>query len=88
MELREHVGRITVTALLNRMERDGFVIRRANPSNKREIFTSLTASGVERAKEAYPLLIAADRALNHMLQGDFEGLKRKIEQLNEVLAEE
>lgn len=47
-----HVSRPTITVLLNRLERDGFIERSAHPDSKSQVLAHLTPAGraaVERA---------------------------------------
>jgi DNA-binding MarR family transcriptional regulator len=79
--------RPTVTTLLSRMERNGWINRVLNPNNRRETLVSLTDAGKEACDKAYPLLIEADKTLNTVLNGEFAQLKERVETLNRILQE-
>lgn len=43
----------TITRLLDRLEREGLIVRNTNLKDKREVFVSLTEKGQEKRKEIY-----------------------------------
>jgi MarR family transcriptional regulator, 2-MHQ and catechol-resistance regulon repressor len=55
-ELRSHVlrGRSNMTTLLDRMERDGLVLRQPDPGDRRKYSMRLTAVGEELIAQAHP----------------------------------
>lgn len=84
---RLELERPTVTTVLSRMEEAGLINRIVNPKNRRETLVTLTDRGKQVSEQAYPLLVAADEALNTVLQGDFAQVKKHVEQLNQTLEE-
>lgn len=74
----------TMTGLLDRMERDGMVVRRADPADRRAQRIYLTDEG-KRVRQ--PVLDAVDRTLARVLAGvSEEDLLRVKQVLRQVLA--
>src|SRR4051794_31213630 len=48
---REAIAQPTVTTLVGRLERDGFVERRADPDDARAVLVHLTRAGLDRLNE-------------------------------------
>lgn len=67
--LAEHVNLSTgaTTALIDRLERDGFVVRERNPTDRRSVIIALVSERVE------PLLANFER-LRHRLRRAYDGL--------------
>lgn len=63
---RAGVEQATMTATLNRMERDGLVSRRPNPDDGRSQLVALT----QKAREKLPLVEAAAEAINAIVLAD------------------
>lgn len=65
-ELSRHTGLSSgaTTAMLDRLERSGLVVRRANPEDRRGVLIELTNEGARRTEELFgPLRAAAGRLL-------------------------
>jgi DNA-binding MarR family transcriptional regulator len=74
----------SMTGLLDRMERDLLVVRKADPDDRRALRIQLTMSGL---KVKGSVLEVLDRTLKHMLEGVDEGDIEKLkESLRRVLA--
>lgn len=72
-----------MTALIDRLEADGLVVRSQDPSDRRSVRAQLTSLGVERHAEAARLLDAEERAV----VGAFSAQERRdLEALLERLA--
>jgi len=51
------VSRATITGLVDGLERDGYVTRVANPSDRRAVRITITAAGQERLAEVFPVVL-------------------------------
>ncbi|MBJ3786531.1 MarR family winged helix-turn-helix transcriptional regulator [Devosia sediminis] len=69
---RAGVEQATMTATLNRMERDGLVSRRPNPEDGRSQLVALTA----KAREKLPLVEAAAETINQAALADLTPAER------------
>ncbi|WP_280419535.1 MarR family winged helix-turn-helix transcriptional regulator [Nocardia carnea] len=74
-ELAQHVG-ITrggaVTAMIDRLERSGYVARRRDPDDRRRVLVEITAKA---AQQVSPLFAGLGRAIEEQLEGrDAESL--------------
>ncbi|MBI5060589.1 MarR family transcriptional regulator [candidate division KSB1 bacterium] len=74
---RVHLSHATVTAIIDRLERKGLVVRSINADDRREVFISLTEEG-ERTIEHSPAL------LHEQFIKEFTGLDRWEQ--NQILA--
>ena len=57
------VARPTVTSNLDRLERDGLLVRRTDPENRRRVLVVLTDKGRAAVEQAIPLQIAVEKEL-------------------------
>lgn len=73
--------RATVSNLLGRMERDGFLVRLPG-KERRSMEVHLTDRGKEVLQEALVGLQEADKQLDELLQGSLTGIKDSIRILN------
>jgi DNA-binding MarR family transcriptional regulator len=71
-------------ALVQRMERDGHVVRREDPNDKRVRRVSIAPATVERAADAYAPLVADLERLLQGLGDDEELVTRFLDSLVEV----
>lgn len=76
--------RATVSTLLGRMERDGFIERLAG-KERRSIEVHLTPKGKKVLDKALASLQNADRELNHLLNGNLDSIKNSVGILNKNL---
>jgi DNA-binding MarR family transcriptional regulator len=56
------MDRTTVAHAIKPLERDGLVVVKVNPSDRREKLIALTKSGAKRVQEGYPLWLKAQKA--------------------------
>lgn len=72
----------TMANTLNRMERDGLVLRTPDPNDRRSARVSLTPLGLERAKAAFVSAIEVNGIATDALQPEerevFYGMMRRI----------
>ena len=72
----------TMANTLNRMERDGLVMRTPDPNDRRSAQVSLTPLGLERAKAAFVSAIEVNGIATEALQPEereaFYGMMRRI----------
>ena len=73
--------RATVSTLLGRMERDGF-IKRLEGKERRSMEVHLTAKGESVLNNALSSLQEADKELNDLLNGDLDEIKNSVHTLN------
>jgi DNA-binding MarR family transcriptional regulator len=64
---RHCCGRSNVTALIDRLEADGFVERTVDPNDRRNVLASLTASGRSAYERASAILAQHERAIDERL---------------------
>jgi DNA-binding MarR family transcriptional regulator len=76
-----HLERATVSTLLGRMERDGFIIR-SQGNERRTMRVELTPKGIEVMDQALETLVQADKELNENLGGHLEEVKELIMKIN------
>ncbi|HKX77244.1 MAG TPA: MarR family transcriptional regulator [Novosphingobium sp.] len=57
------VARPTVTSNLDRLERDGLLVRQTDPDNRRRVLVVLTDKGRAAVEQAVPLQIAVEKEL-------------------------
>ena len=65
-----------LTRLVDRLERDGLVVREPCPDDRRGLLASITPAGRERLAEARPTHLAGIRArfLSHLDQSELDAL--------------
>jgi len=76
--------RATVSTLLGRMERDGFIERLVG-KERRSMEVHLTPKGKEVSNHALSSLQNADKELNDLLSGKLDEIKSSIQTLNNNL---
>ena len=64
---RHSCGRSTVTALIDRLEADGFVERTVDPNDRRNVRAALTESGRRAFERASAILAEHERAIDERL---------------------
>jgi DNA-binding MarR family transcriptional regulator len=64
---RHCCGRSNMTQLIDRLESDGFVARTLDPSDRRNVFASLTPAGRAAYERASELLAEHERSLDERL---------------------
>ena len=79
-------SRPSMTALVERLERDGFVRRLPVPGNRRSLEVVMTETGISRAEEARDILNRADEELI-ALGGMSPGLEEDLNRLTRVLTD-
>jgi DNA-binding MarR family transcriptional regulator len=85
---REAIAQPTVTTLVGRLERDGFVERRQDPADARAVLVHLTAQGFERldamrvAREA-----VLEARLNTLTEHEREALANALPVLDKLMEE-
>jgi DNA-binding MarR family transcriptional regulator len=79
------VERSTITALVDRMVRDGLVTRGRHPRHRGKSLLSLTASGQESVGQAYERLTEADQQLDQRLAGGLQALLDGVAALTTAL---
>ena len=68
-----------VSALLSRMEKDGLVVRRPSPHNRREVLVFLTEEGHEVRERTFSRMGPAQEALmQYICEDDIEELKELV----------
>jgi DNA-binding MarR family transcriptional regulator len=71
-----------MTALIDRLESDGLVVRSQDPSDRRSVRAQLTPLGIERHSEAARLLDAEERSVvdgfNSQEQHDLQALLERL----------
>jgi MarR family 2-MHQ and catechol resistance regulon transcriptional repressor len=71
-----------MTALIDRLEADGLVVRSQDPSDRRSVRAQLTPAGTERHADASRLLVAEERAMvdqfNARERRDLEALLERL----------
>jgi DNA-binding MarR family transcriptional regulator len=71
-----------MTALIDRLEADGLVVRSQDPSDRRSVRAQLTPAGIERHADASRLLVAEERAMvdqfNARERRDLEALLERL----------
>jgi DNA-binding MarR family transcriptional regulator len=78
----QHCVRSNITQLIDRLERDGLVRRRADPADRRGVRAELTAAGVRTYIQAMRALKAEQRAITGALDaGDAARLKAALRSL-------
>jgi len=79
---RQHCVRSNITQLVDRLEKDGFVRRRADPDDRRSVRAVLTAAGERAHGQGMRALAAEQRAIMSSLgAGDAAALKGVLELL-------
>jgi len=79
---REHCVRSNITQLVDRLEKEGLVRRRADPSDRRGVLAALTPAGERAYARAMRALAEEQRAMVHSLSaGDAAHLKGVLELL-------
>jgi DNA-binding MarR family transcriptional regulator len=69
----------TLTGLIDRMERDGFVTRRPGDSDRRELRISITPQGLKESNRAGPLIRKINEEIKSgFSQGEIETFKRVL----------
>lgn len=76
--------RATMSTLLARMERDGFIIR-FQGNERRTLRIELTPKGANVMKQALDILIQADTELDQLLKGNLSNIKQLISQINKTI---
>ena len=77
----------TITPLLQRMEKEGIVIRHKDPADSRQTLVSLTRKGAameERAKEI-PACLTASISGKDFCQADAESLVKQLDSIIKIL---
>jgi DNA-binding MarR family transcriptional regulator len=86
---REAVAQPTVTTLVGRLERDGFVERRADPGDARAVLVHLTQTGVDRLNEMRVAREAVlEKRLAALTEDEREVLAHALPVLDKILMEE
>lgn len=60
---RQHCVRSNITQLMDRLEKDGLVRRRADPDDRRSVLAELTAAGTQAHAKGVRALAEAQRAI-------------------------
>jgi DNA-binding MarR family transcriptional regulator len=75
-----------MSGLLSRLEAEGLLDRRINPSDRREVLVQLTSAGTELRGQALQALEAADRELARLIDPeDLDRLRRIVSQLGALV---
>jgi DNA-binding MarR family transcriptional regulator len=83
----EHVAQPTMTALIGRMERRGWVTRRAEAGDRRAVLVELTDLGRKTLADLVATRSGALRAwLDQLPQGDRTALTRALPALHRLIA--
>lgn len=88
-ELRDHVlrGRSNMTTLLDRMERDGLVLRLPDPSDRRKYSMRLTEAGERLIERAHPRHMKwLHEVMSTLSQDEIKQLQSLLERLWEGLS--
>ncbi|MGW0036831.1 MarR family winged helix-turn-helix transcriptional regulator [Gordonia sp. NPDC003376] len=64
------VSRPTITSVLTRLERDGYITRTPSDENRRRVEVRLTESGESAVRQVLPLQVAAESRLLSALEPD------------------
>ena len=82
----EHVRVPTMSRLVGELAREGLVVRRANPEDRRAVLLEATPRGVQILEEGRRLRIAqlAER-LGHLSSGELETVRRAVAILERLL---
>lgn len=64
------VARPTITSNLDRLERDGLLVRQPDPDNRRRVLVMLTDKGRAAVEQAIPLQIAVEKDLVSCIPSD------------------
>ena len=79
---RQHCVRSNITQLVDRLEKDGLVRRRADSNDRRSVRAALTAAGARAHAEGMDALLQAQRAIVGPLNaGDTESLRAALKAL-------
>src|SRR5437870_8655754 len=79
---RQHCVRSNITQLIDRLEKDGLVRRRADPADRRSVLAELTAAGEQAHAKGMRLLADAQRAIvNGLKASDAASLKSALKAL-------
>lgn len=79
---RQHCVRSNITQLMDRLEKDGLVRRRADPDDRRGVLAELTPTGEQAHAKGKRLLAEAQRAIVSGLKGsDAASLKSALKVL-------
>lgn len=86
---RAFIPRQTMTAILDKLEAQGFVVRAAHPSDRRRKILTLTESGFRKALEIWEGLDAFEESVMSVLSPDeraqLESISAKVaKRLNEI----
>ncbi len=74
--------RSNITQIVDRLEKDGLVRRRADPTDRRGVRAELTAEGKRAAREGWETCAREQHAIAHgVAAGDASKLKRTLELL-------
>ena len=81
-----HVEQPTMAALLGRMERDGIIIRKAHPADKRASLISLTAKAKRHLPEVKETMVQiAEQAVSGLNENERETLLTLLKRVTENL---
>ena len=81
---RQHCVRSNITQLVDRLEKEGLVRRRADPTDRRSVLAALTPAGERAYAKAMRALAEEQRAIVHSLSaGDAAHLKGVLELLED-----
>jgi DNA-binding MarR family transcriptional regulator len=69
----------TITGLIDRLEKSGFVLRKANPKDRRSSLIHITRQGIEEADKAETVI----NRVNEDIKADFS--KKEIESFKKIL---
>src|SRR5437667_12745788 len=79
---RQHCVRSNITQLVDRLEKDGFVRRRADSNDRRSVRAALTAAGTRAHAEGMDALRQVQRAtMGPLNAGDAESLRAALKAL-------
>jgi len=79
---RQHCVRSNITQLMDRLEKDGLVRRRADPSDRRSVLAELTAAGEHAHAKGVRALAEAQRAIVSALKaGEATSLRNALSAL-------
>ena len=79
---RQHCVRSNITQLVDRLEKDGLVRRRADSNDRRSVRAALTAAGTRAHAEGMDALRQVQRAIMGPLnEGDAESLRAALKAL-------
>ena len=78
----QHCVRSNITQLMDRLEKDGLVRRRADPADRRSVLATLTPAGERAYAKAMRALVEEQRAIASALDaGDAAGLRSALKAL-------